>query len=327
MRNRGKFLLLFFAGIVASASVAAVDVLAQGYPAKPVRVLVGFSPGSGADAAARTVAPKLSERLGQTVVIENRLGAGGSIATETASKSPADGYTLLMMAGGDAIRPALRTNLPYDLVRDFAQVSMVTIGLTLLAVHPSVPARNVEELIALARSQPGKLNYGSAGVGSSAHLAGVLFNLMAKVDIVHVPFKGGTENLIATVAGQIDMSFAGAAAAVPLLGAGKLRALAITSAKRSSVMPSIPTLDESGVKGYDRSTWFGLVAPAGVPKDIITRLNKEIVQVVNTREVTALLQKQSFEPRTSTPEEFAAFIRSEIAQNIKLIKLSGIKTD
>lgn len=327
MRKPGRTLFSLFTGIVACVSVPIGDSLAQSYPVKPIRILVGFSPGSGADATARTVAPKLYESLGQPVVIENRTGAGGSIATETVAKSPADGYTLLMMVGGDTIKPALRANLPYDLVRDFAPVSMVTIGTSLLAIHPSVPARNVKELIALARSQPGKLNYGSAGVGSSAHLAGVLFNFMAKVNIVHVPYKGGTENVVAAATGQIDMSFVSVASAVPLLAAGKLRALAVTSAKRSPSMPSLPTLDESGVTGYDRSSWFGLVAPTGVAKDIIARLNTAIGQVANTPEMKTALNRQGFEPRTNTPEQFAALIRREIAQNIKLIKLSGAKTE
>ncbi len=316
------------AGIVACANLSMVDSLAQNYPAKPIRIVVGYGAGGGADVTARMVGQKLSEHLGQPVVVENRLGASGSIATARVAASPADGYTLLMAVSGDTVLPALHAKLPYDLERDFAPVSLVTIGPYLLVVHPSVPARNAGDLIALARSQPGKLNYGSAGVGGGVHLAGELFKLMAKVNIVHVPYKGGSaESIIAVAVGQIDISFPNITAALPLLEARKVRSLAVTSARRASLMPSIPTLDESGLPGYDRSTWYGLLAPAGVPKDIIAQLHAVIGKVVGTPGMKEAFNKQGAEPQTNTPEQFAALIRSELAQNASLVKLAGLKVE
>lgn len=315
------------AGIVACANLSVFDSLAQSYPVKPIRMVVAFTPGGSTDTTARMVAQKLSEHLGQPVIVENRAGAGGSIGTERVATSPADGYTLLLMPASSAIDAALRSKLPYDLERDFAPVSLVVIGAYVLVVHPSVPARNVAELVALARSQPGKLSYGSAGVGSTPHLSTELFNHMAKVNIVHVPYKGGPESLVATAGGHVDMSFITLTTAVPLMNIGKLRALAVTSAKRASLMPSIPTLDESGLTGYDRTAWFGVLAPAGVPKDIIARLNGVIGKAVNTPEMKQWLTKQGFEPQTNTPEQFAALIRDEIAQTAKLIKSIGMKAE
>ncbi len=326
MRKPRRSIFQLFTAIVACANLSISDSLAQSYPIKPIRLFVGFTAGSAPDVIARTLAPVLLENLGQPLVIENRGGAGGSIATATVAKSPADGYTLLMMAAADTLQPALRAKLPYDLERDLAPVSMVATGTAVLSVHPSLPARNVKELIALARSHPGKLNYGSSGIGSSSHLMGELFNLMAEVNIAHVPFKGSADSAIATVAGQIEISFPSVVAVGPLLEARKLRALAVTSAKRASLMPSLPTINESGLTGYDRSTWFGVVAPTGVPKDIIARLNAVIGKVVNTPEIKTLLNNQGLEPQTNTPEQFAAFIRAQIVQNAKLIKLVGVKT-
>ena len=317
-----------FVVIAACADLSVVDSLAQHYPVKPIRIVVGYGAGGGADVTARMVGQKLSEHLGQPVVVENRLGASGSIATARVAASPADGYTLLMAVSGDTVLPALRAKLPYDLERDFAPVSLVTIGPYLLVVHPSVPARNARDLITLARSRPGKLNYGSAGVGGGVHLAGELFKLMAKVNIVHVPYKGGSaESVIAVAVGQIDISFPNITAALPLLEARKVRSLAVTSAKRASLMPSIPTLDESGLPGYDRSTWYGLLAPAGVPKVIIAQLHAVIDKVVNAPEMKESFNKQGAEPQTNTPEQFAALIRSELAQNASLVKLAGLKVE
>ena len=326
MRKPGWNIFWLFVGIAACANLSILDSSAQSYPIKPIRLFVGFSAGSAPDAIGRTLAPILLENLGQPLIIENRGGAGGSIATATVAKAPADGYTLLMMAAADTLQPALRANLPYDLERDLAPVSMVATGTAVLSVHPSLPARNVKELITLARAHPGKLNYGSSGVGSSSHLMGELFNLMAEVKIAHVPYKGSADSAIATVAGQIEVSFPSVVAVGSLVAARKLRALAVTSAKRSSLLPSLPTVSEAGLTGYDRSTFFGVVVPTGVPKDIITRLNAVLGKVVNTPEIEALLIKQGLEPQTSTPEQFASFIHAQIAQNAKLIKLVGVKT-
>ena len=327
MRKSARIVVQLFAGIVVCASLSVSDSLAQAYPTKPIRLLVGFTAGSAPDGIARILVPVLSESLGQPVVVENRGGAGGSIATAAVAKSPADGYTLLMMAAADTLQPALRPNLPYDVARDLAPVSMVVTGTAVLSVHPSLPVRDVRGLIALARAHPGKLNYGSSGVGSSSHLMGELFNSMAGVKIAHVPYKGSADSAIATAAGHIEISFPSVVAIGPLVEARKLRPIAVTSAKRSSLMPSLPTISEAGLPGYDRSTWFGVVTPTGVPKDTIARLNAVIGKVVNSPEIKSLLIKQGLEPRTSTPEEFAAFIRTQLAQNAKLIRLSGAKID
>jgi tripartite-type tricarboxylate transporter receptor subunit TctC len=316
-----------FVGIVACAGWSISDSSAQGYPVKPLRMVVGFPAGGAADIIARMLAQNFSEHLGQPAIVENRPGAGSSIATERVAASPADGYTLLMLGASGAAQSALRARLPYDLERDLAPVSLVVTAPFVLVVHPSVPAHNVAELIALARSRPGKLNYGSNGVGAAIHLAAELFNWMAKTNIVHVAYKGSAEYVVAVAAGEIDMSFSTLTAVLPLLKVDKLRALAVTSAKRASLTPSLPTLGESGLPGYDRSTWFGVLTPAGVPKDIIAQLNAVIGKIVNTPEMSEAFSQQGLEPQTGTPEQFAALIRSEIAQNARLIKLAGVKPE
>jgi tripartite-type tricarboxylate transporter receptor subunit TctC len=327
MRKPGLSVMAYFAAIAVCTNLPVSDSLAQGYPVKPVRMLVGLTAGSASDVAARLTATILSENLGQPVVVENRPGAGGSIATESVAKSPADGYTLLMMAAGDTVQPALRARLAYDLVHDFAPVTLVATGTTVLSVHPSVPARNVKELIALARSQPGKLHYGSPGVGSSAHLMGELFNLLGKVTIVHVPFRGAAESSVANASGQIEMNFPSLASAAPLLAAGRIKALAVTGAKRSSLIPQIPTIDESGLSGYDRKSWYGVIAPAGLSRDIVTRLNTVIRMGIGAPQMKKSFFAQGIEPQTNTPEQFASLIRLEIARNIELITLTGAKAD
>ncbi|MBI4191453.1 MAG: tripartite tricarboxylate transporter substrate binding protein [Betaproteobacteria bacterium] len=314
------------AALVACFNVSALDAFAQSYPVKPIRMLVGFAPGGSTDVVARNMAQKLSENLGQNVIVENRPGASGALATERVATSPADGYTLLMMSISDTVLPALR-KLPYDVERDLTPVSLTTILPIVLLVHPSVPARNIKELTALARSRPGKLNYGSAGIGSASHLPGELFNLMAKVNIVHVPYKGGMEGVVAAVSGQVDMSYASITAGLPLLANGKLRALAVTSTKRASALPAVPTFDESGLPGYERSGWNGVLAPAGLRKDIVATLNAAIGKVMNAREMKEWLNKQGLESQTGTPEQFSAFIQREVAQNARLIKLTGTKAE
>lgn len=327
MAKPGKNIVRSFAGIVACANLPVADSLAQGYPVRPIRMLVGFTVGGVADVTARLVAQKSSELLGQSVVVENRGGASGAIATEKVATSPADGYTLLMMTAADTVIPALRAKLPYDLERDLAPVSLVAIAPFVLVVPQSVPARTVKELIALARSRPGKLSYGSVGAGSTPHLAGELLKQMAGVDIVQVPYKGGGESVVATASGQVDIGFHSATATLPLLEAGKLRALAVTSAKRASFLPSIPTVAESGLPGYDRSSWEGVLAPAGVPKSTIARLNAAIGKIVDTVEMKESFKREGLEPQTNTPEQFAAFIHGEIAQNARLIKSIGVKPE
>jgi len=314
----------------ASGDVVALAVLvafsgicaAQSYPAKPVRLLVGFAPGGSTDIVARAVGQRVGELLGQNVIVENRPGAGGSLATERVATSPPDGYTLSMISISDTVLPALR-KLPYDIERDLAPVSLTTILPLVLVAHPSVPARDLKALIALARARPGTLNYGSSGVGSAAHLPGELFNALARVDIVHVPFKGGAESVIGAASGQVDMAYASIPAIRPLLDSARLRALAVTSAKRASSLPQVPTFAEQGVAGYESAGWNGVLAPAGVPKEIIARLNDAIVKAVNGSDLKLSLPRQGFEPQAGTPGEFAAFIRRELVQNAKLIKMTG----
>ena len=326
MQESGRYLVGLLAVVAGFTQPFALYSWAQTYPAKPIRIMVGVAPGGSTDVTARLVGQKLSDQLGQPVIVENRTGASGAISAERVAASPADGYTLMAASAGDAVLPALRSSLPYDLQRDLAPIARIAIAPYVLVTHPSLPARNVKELIALARAQPGKLNYGSTGI-SGAFLAGALFNQMAQVTIMPVPYKGGAEAAIANVAGQIEMNYPTITAALPFLPSGKLRAIAVTSIKRSSLLPSTPTVDESGLAGYDRSGWMGLLAPARVPRDIITRLNAVIRNAVSGGELKDLLNKQGLEPLINTPEEFAVFIQREIEQNIKLIKLTGVKAE
>lgn len=327
MTKPARSLLRLFAGVVACAGLPVFDALAQSYPVKPIRIVVGFVAGGAVDFNARLIATKLSEYLGQPVIVENRPGAGSSIGTERVAASPPDGYTLLLMATSGVVQAALRTNLPYNLERDLAPVSLVSSGAFLLAVHPSLPARNLRELIALARSQPGKLNTASPGIGTANHLAGELFNLTAKVNIVHVPYKGGAESTIAAASGEVAMTFAAVAVSLALVNAGKLRALGITSPKRVSLLPQIPTIAEAGVPGYAYTAWYGMLAPAGVARDIITRLNAAVGKAVQTPDVKAALTRQGLEPAADSPEQFTALIRADLAQTTRLIKLTGLKAE
>jgi tripartite-type tricarboxylate transporter receptor subunit TctC len=300
--------------------LAVSDSFAQTYPAKPIHLIVGFAVGGSTDLTARMLGQRISEYWGQPVVIENRLGAGTAIAIDRVAKSPPDGYTLLFLSASGAGLSAMRTDLPYDLERDFIPVSRVSTTTFVLMVHPSVPARNAEELIALARKQPGKLTYASEGFGASAHLAGELFKSMAKVDILHVAYKGGAESSIAAASGQVDMGFPTITATLPLLAVGKIKLLAVTSATRSSLKPEIPTLAESGLPGYDRSSWNGVLAPAGVQREIVTQLHAVTVKSVASPQMKQGLKELGLDPITSTPEQFSAFIRNEIAQNVTLIQ-------
>ena len=301
----------------------------SGYPAKPIRIVVGFSPGGIADVTVRQAAPKLAEALGQQIVVEYRPGASGAIATERVATAPADGYTLLAPTAADTVIPVMRPKLPYNLERDLAPVSLMAVAPFILVVHPSVPARNVKELIALARAQPGKLSYGSVGTGTTPHLSAEALKMMAGIDILHVPYKGGLDNVIANVSGLVDMVFASMPSLMPVIGSGapRVRALAVTSMQRASFMPALPTLHESGVTGYDRSSWVGVLAPASVPRDIIAKVNAALAGTVNTPEMKTAYGKQGLEAQTTTPEQFAAFIAGQLAQNAKLIRAIGLRPD
>ena len=309
-------------------SIAVGEVLAQSYPNKPIRMAVGFTAGSGADIVGRSIADKLVESLGQTVIIENRPGAGGSLATERALQSPADGYNLLLLTSSAPIQTALKgKQLRYNLERDVSPVSLAVIGPLLLITHPSVPARNIRQLVALAKAQPDYLAYGSSGVGSSAHLAAALFAQLARVKLTHVPYKGSGEAVIGVTTGEVAIGFPSAASALSLIKAGRLRALALTTEERAPFLPDIPTLSESGVAGYDFTIWYSVVAPAKTPQQVITRLNEAIVKACSQPSLRSELNGQGLEPKSSSPEQLGAFISREIAKSTKLIDLAGVKAD
>ena len=315
-------------GTVVCAALGIANSLAQqNYPTKPIRMILGFAAGSQADVTARNITPRLSQILGQQILFENRVGASGAIGAEFVARSPADGYTLLLATTADSILPALRADLPYDLVRDFAPVSLLAIGPQVLVVKAALPVQSVKELIALAQAQPGKLTYGSTGVGTLTHLAGELLKSKAKINILHVPYKGGADSAVATAAGEVDMTFPAIPSALPLMNAGKLRALAISGPKRMAIMPAVPTWEELGMSGWDRMAWYGVLAPAATPKDIIARLNGAIVKVLAAPELKEGLNKDGREPQATTPEQFAAYISRELSENRELMKATGAKGD
>jgi tripartite-type tricarboxylate transporter receptor subunit TctC len=310
---------------MAASLLACLDAGAQTYPVKPIRIVVGFAAGSGTDTVARILAQKLSEELGQQVIVENRTGAGGAIATERVATSAPDGYTLLLVTAADTAQPAVRAKLPYNLERDFAPVSLVATGPYVLVVHPSVPARDVKALVALARSQPGRLTYGSSGVGSSSFFAGEMLKAMADVEIVHVPYKGSSLVVVDNAGGNIALSFPGITAAQPMVTSGRLRALGVTGLRRAALMPSTPTIDESGLRGFNKVGWYGISAPAGSSKNIVSQLNAAIVKAGASAEMREALGKQGLEVQTNTSEQFAVIIGSEVAKNGELARKIGLK--
>ena len=300
---------------------------AQSYPVKPVRLIAASSPGSAVDIVSRVIAQKLSDQIGQQVVVDNRAGAGGNLGAELAARAPADGYTLFMATPAQAINTGLYRKLDYDLTRDFVAVSLLTIGHYCVAVHPSLPVTSVKALIALARSRSGQLNYASAGNGNATHLAGALFNRMARVDLVHVPYKGSGPGLTDLIGGQVQVMFPNLTAAIPYVKAGRLRALAVSGEKRSSIMPELPTVSEAGVPGYRVISWFGMMAPAAVPAEIVARLQRELTLTMRATEVRGKLAGEGAEPMASTPEFFATFIKSEITQWVKVVREARISAE
>jgi tripartite-type tricarboxylate transporter receptor subunit TctC len=316
-----KKIITALCGLLALNNVAP----AQDYPTRPVRMIVAVPPGGPADTLARLVGPKLSDALGQIVVIDNRPGANGIIAYDMAARATPDGYTFVLVAAGVAINPSLYRNVPYDPVRDFAPI---TLGITvpnILIVHPSVPAKSVKELVSEIKAKQGGFAFASAGNGTSGHLALELFRLTSKTQFVHVPYKGGGPALAETIAGQVQALFSIALAATPQVKAGKVRALAITSAKRSPVAPQLPTVAESGFPGFEVIGWFGWLAPAGTGKAIVGKLNQGIVRALGAPEVNARLQSMSTVPVGDSSQEFARFVRSERDKWAKVIKAANIK--
>jgi tripartite-type tricarboxylate transporter receptor subunit TctC len=304
------------------------DGLAQPFPSKSIRMIIGFPPGGGTDIVGRIVAQKLSEVLGQQVLPDNRGGASGQIAAELTAKSPPDGYTVMMVhIAAISILPSLYPRLPYDPVKDFAPISLVAIGPNLLVVHPSVPVKTVKDLVALAKANPGALHYASPGAGTVQHLAAELFKLQAKVDMLHVPYKGSGQSIVDLVAGHVHLNFDSVPPVISHVRAGKLRAVAVTSEKRFSLLPGIPTVTEGGVPGFDMSTWWGLVAPGAVSKDVVSRLHGETVKVLRQADVKEKISFVGAETVGNSPEEFAAFIRSERTKYARIVKDAKIKVD
>ena len=312
--------------VVAAALLCAVPAHAQTFPERPLRMIVPFAPGGIADIVARVVGQKMGEILGQTVVIDNRSGAGGAIAGETVAKARPDGYTILLCSSSVAvINPLLAATTPYDPQRDFAPISLVSYAPFVLMVHPSSPLKNVRDLIAAARAKPGAITFGSAGNGSASHLVGEVFKSAAKIELTHVPYKGTAPAANALLAGELNLNFDSITAALPHLKSGRLRALGITSRKPSALAPDIPTVSDSGVPGFEGITWQGMCAPAATPRPVMQVLSKAVIGAVKSPEVTQRFAALAVEPVGNTPEEFGAFIRSEHARWAKAIREAGIK--
>ena len=313
--------------LVATAGVAFMDdTCAQAWPAKPVRFIVPAPPGSAPDFLSRIVAVKLTEVWGQTVVIDNVVGASGHIGTERVAKAPADGYTILFNTIGPiAVNVNLFDKLPFDPAKDFAPITLVALTPNIVCLHPSLPGTNVKELIALAKKHPGKLHYGSGGPGTTQHLSGELFNVLAGVKITHIPYKSSAQMTIDTIGGQIDLIFHNAPVVQPHVQSGKLRGIAVTSAKRLAGVPNLPTMIEAGLPGFEVTAWFGLLAPTGTPPAVISKIHADTVRVLGMTDVRERFQTQAAVPSGNKPEEFAAFIQAETTKWAKVIKASGAK--
>ena len=316
--------------VIAAALVGATGAVSaqSAYPNKPLRFIVPFAAGGPTDVLARVIGQKLGESLGQMVVVENRPGAGGNIASDSVAKAPPDGYTLILgTVGTHAINESLYSKLPFDTARDFAPIALVASATIIMVVHPSVQATTLKEFVALAKSRPQPFSMASPGSGTPQHLAGELFKTVTAVDMVHVPYKGAAPALNDLMGGQVLVGFVSLPAALPHVKAGKLRALGITAVKRSVVAPEFPTIAESGAPGYEVENWYGVLAPAGTPREIVNKLNSEIIKLLQARDVKDLLNNQGFEVLQSTPDQFAAFTKTELVKWTKLVKLSGAKAD
>jgi tripartite-type tricarboxylate transporter receptor subunit TctC len=318
-------LVIALAAAVAAVPVTTANAVAQAYPSRPITLIVGFAPGGGTDTVARVMQKKLAEYLGQSVVVENRAGAGGTIAAAAVAKADPDGYTILLATiAALAVAPHLNSKLPYNPLTDFAPLSMATESGNVLVVHPSVPAKTLAEFVKLANSKPGGIAYGTSGVGSAGHLAGELFRLTAKANLTHVPYKGGGPAMSDLLGGQIPSVFASATTATPQVQSGKLRALGSTGTKRSASLPDVPTIAEQGYPGYQATNWYAYVAPAKTPKNVVARLNREIVKTLNDRATRAAILKQGEDPTPSTPEELARHMRREYETWGRVIREAGI---
>ena len=310
-------------------ALVATSAYAQtAYPNRPIRVIVPFPAGGPSDVAMRTIAPRLAEALGQQIIIDNRGGAGGATGTELAAKSSPDGYTLLAgTIGGLAVSPTLNPKLGYNTLRDLAPITQTVNVAYIVTLHPSVPAKSIKELLALARSRPGKLNYGTSGAGTGPHLAGELMNMMAGINIVHVPYKGSATAQTALMSGEVDLTFENTLIVLPQVKAGRVRPIAATGVQRSKLMPDLPTVAESGLPGFSASGWYGMLAPIATPKDIIARLNTDVTRVLRMPDLAERLNSMAAEPAPGTTEQFGAFIRAEIDKWAKVVKAANMKAD
>lgn len=312
--------------VAVGAGWAVLVAAQQSYPSRPVRIISPFAAGGGNDMLSRTVAAKLTESLNQQVIVENRTGANGIIGTEAAARAAPDGYTIVLIPSGHAVNASLRSKLPYDSIRDFTMISLVGASPLVLAVHPSLPAQNVKALAAFARTRPGQLSYVSAGIGSSGHLGGALFEVLAGVKMLHVPYKGMSLALTDLVSGQVTMTFGTSLSVIPHVKTGRLRALASTGAQRSPALPDLPTVAET-VPGYEASLWYGFVGPARMPAEVVRKLNAEIVAALNLPDVRERLAVQGVDVRSSTPEEFSKMLVADMARWAKVVERTGIKIE
>jgi tripartite-type tricarboxylate transporter receptor subunit TctC len=324
---RNTKLAVTFALLAANNAHAAEPTPAGDYPSKPIRLIVPFAPGGGTDITARGIAIKLSEAWGQTVVADNRAGANGTIAVDIATKSPPDGYTLTMISSSHSVNVSLYKKLSYDLIRDLSPITQATSQPYALVVHPSVAAKTVKELVALAKAKPATINYGSSGNGGLSHLSGALFSSLAGIDITHIPYKGGSPAMTDVIAGQIQMLFSTILQSQAHLKGGRLRALAVTTAKRSAGAPELPTMQEAGVAGYEVAGWYGVLAPAKTPQPIIAKLNREIVRILQTQDMKDRLAADGSEAVGNTPEQFHAHIKAEVAKWAKVVRDANIRAE
>jgi tripartite-type tricarboxylate transporter receptor subunit TctC len=327
MNNKLALITALIIGALGQCPSASAAETAKDYPSHTVRIVVSYSAGGSNDIVARAVASELSQQLGQTFIVENRPGASGTIGADYVAKSPPDGYTLFMGAGAHTLAPALFKQLPYDIVHDFAPVSIAATSSYVLVVNPSVPVHSVPELIALAKAEPGKLNYASAGKGTPLHLAAELFKSMTNSDIVHVPYGGDTPALIDLISGNVQLAFMSVSSTAPQIEAGNLRALAVTSTQRTAALPDLPTLQELGFSGYDIGTWWGLFAPAGTPPDIVQKLNDAMHKVVQTPSVKERFAPHGLDATSDSPQEFAAFVKNETERYARIAKIAGIQPE
>jgi tripartite-type tricarboxylate transporter receptor subunit TctC len=300
---------------------------AQSYPGKPVRMLVPFPPGGGTDYTARLISQKLTEIWGQQVIVDNRPGASTTIASEIVAKAPADGYTLIMGSTNHTINPSLYPRIPYDTIKDFAPVTVAVTASYVLVVHPSLPAKTVKELIALARARPAEINYASSGSSGPQHIAGELFKLMAKVDMTHVPYKGGGPAVVALLGGHVQAQFSTPVSALPHVRTGKLRALGVTSLKRSDAIPEVPTISEAALPGYEAVTWWGILAPARTPREIVNKIHADTVKALQMPDTLEKLAREGVNPAGTTPEQFATMIQDEMVKMAKIVKAANMKID